>query len=722
MYRIIRTIFYIHIILMIFTCYDTVYAQDNGSGYSILFGWKTEGSIDILAGKATALKRLKDNNSIALSFGSIIGLTHIVEHDEGAQFLSAAKDAGIDYIIPSASEFMFGKDIFMSFASSGLIPGFISANLIDEKTRETLVDPYIVRNISGIRICLIAMSDMHTVMDASDTDVQGIDVVSYSDALENTAEDVLGKNPDVVIVAGRMDRKSIVELAAAFPFVDVFITNNQSGGFADSKITTTLNIAGKPVYIGSESGDRLGLLRVEYVEGAETSEFSDVSISEEYPPEKEISSKLNNIVEMLKRKDYEESVTLKTGGAVTSILKDIFSVDAVFVEKQSLYYYPLEDSLTVLNVRKVIKPGNSLISYIIKGELLKSAWKQSSDEKFPGKKLIFSGLTVDGKIDSIPIQDDRDYTIVTTEFLRRGGDGYEQFKGGENVILTGIFMLETAESYLVAKEERLRKLAKIKIWDLSLSLDIGSNFNKTDVDKNTILYGNSVPEAMQKLTDQMTGYFDITSWNNILNIKKKRNILFHRLNLKYRRSDFMPESNNITYKETDDKAELYNKYTYDLATFTLKPYIDITATSELYSGTGKHPVVGSASAGFTRKIPFLWDMDFNIGLDGSRNYFTSENSFGAKAKMTVNKSFSENSFFSDKTTLYSDTNITYKPISKYHKAFALESNNRLKIQIWKKINLVFDIKSYSYQDTRYRKLVFGFTYDITLNYGMNWKL
>ena len=721
MYRIIRAFFYIFLYLLILTGFDSVNAQDNSSGYSILFGWKTEGSIDLLARKAAALKKLK-NNGIALSFGSTIDSTRIVQYDEGVQFLFAARQAGIDYIIPSASEFMFGVEVFKSFAVNNDNPGFISANLIDEKTGETLVDPYAILDIEGLRICIIAMSDMNTIRDALDVNVKGIDVIPFDDALNNIYGKVIMEDADVFVLAGRMDRKSIMELAVRYPFVDVYITNNQSGGFADSKVTSTIYIDGKPVFIGSESNNHLGFLTVKDIDGLKSSEFSDIILDDEYPPDREISLKLNTIMDMLKKKDYEDSVVVGTGKEVTSILKDIFKVDAVFLEKQSIYYYPFEDSLTVLNVQKVIKPDNKLILYTLKGELLKSIWVQSIDQKNLDLSLVFSGLTVDGKIDSIPVQDDRDYSIVTTEFLRNGGNGYEQFKSGKNETITGVDMLKTVESYLVAREEYLREIAKVKIWDLTLHLDIGSNFNKTDIDKNRQLYGESVPEEMQKLTDQMTGYFDITSWNNILNIKKNRHMFFHRLNFKYRRSGFMTEIDRITYKETDDKAELYNKYTYDLPHFTLKPYVDITITSEMYSGVGKHPIAGSMSAGFTRKILFLWDMDLNIGLDGSRNYFSNENSLGTKAKMTVNKSFSENSFFTEKTSFYSDTNITYKPVSKYHMAFALENTNRLKVQIWNKFNLTFDVKSYSYQDTTHRKLAIGFTYDITLNYGMNWKL
>ena len=308
-----------------------------------------------------------------------------------------------------------------------------------------------------------------------------------------------------------------------------------------------------------------------------------------------------------------------------------------------------------------------------------------------------------------------------SRYLRLGGNNDDQFIYGKNYIISGVDMPDAAESYLVAREEYLREAAKKKTWDLILNIDIGSTFNKTDVNKDKELYDKSVPKGMQKLMDQMTGYFNFSSWDNNLIIKKNRHELLHRLNLKYRRSAYMPESGKTTYQETDDYAELYNKYTYDIPSFILKPYVDMTIASELHPGPGKHPFVGSISAGFTRNIPFLW-MDFNIGLDGSRNYAINENAFGIKSKITIKKSFSENSFFTQKASLFSDTNIIYKPTAKYHMAFALENTNIFEVQIWRKFNLKFDIKSFLYQDNRYKKLAVGLTYDITLVYSMKIEL
>jgi len=709
-------------VLLLFRCCVGYADTPAGEGYRVLFGWKTAGSIDLLGKKATALKKFRDNRTISISFGSLMGDERIVEFDEGAQFLSAAKKAGIDYVIPGAAEFMFGAEVFSSLASSDLTPQFVTANITEEKTGKPLVSPYLVFDFPGVRICLIALSDMRTVQDASDIHVRGVEILSYHEALRAVAGDVVREDADIVIVAGRMDRQALERLAREYPFVDVFITNNRTGGFdVGAAATTVLTIAGKPVFIGSEAPDHLGMLCVSGLGGEGSYELRDITLDDGYPPDPGVTGELNEIVDVINKQDYEEMVTVKTGTAIASVLKTIFAVNAVILEKQSLFYYPLEDSLTVVNIQQIIRPGTELVSCSMRGSLLKSVWEQSRTQVFPEIRLVYAGLTDDGKIDTIPIQEDWMYTVITTRFLQQGGNGYEQFAQGSCKPVTGVDMLDIMESYLVTKEERLCELAKIKIWDLTLNLDIGSNFNKTDVNRDISLYGDAVLKPMKSMTDQMAAYFDITSWNNVLNIRKKRNILFHRLNLKYRRSGFLPERGDIIYKETDDKAELYNKYTYDLPTFILKPYVDLTAGSEVYSGRGKHPIIASMSAGFTRKIHQLWDMDLNIGLDSNRNYFNNENSFGAKAKMTVNKSFSPNSFFTEHTTLYSDTNITYTPIAKYHMAFTFENINRLQVHIWRNFNFTFDIKSYLYQDNRYRKLAVGLTYDFTLNYGMSWK-
>ena len=707
-----------------------VYPQNDESVYSIMFGWNTAGSIDILSRQATAFGRLKGESGIAMSFGSFLGPERIVTHDDGAIFMNEARRAGIDYIIPSSSEFMFGVDRFMEIALSAKAaksPEFLSANLLDERTREPLVAPYVIRNLSGTRICIIAMSDMNTLKDAPDENVLGVDVISYDEAIENIYWDVISEYASVIIVAGRMDRNEILELAAKHSFIDLFVTNNQEGGFSETEITTTsVHIAGKPVYIGPESSGHLGYLNVKDIDGIETIEFSDITLGERFLPEKEIGATLTRITDRLKRLEDEGAYIIKAGSEVASILKEVYESDAVFLERQSMYYYPLEDSLSVLNVREVIKPDNELISYDLKGDLLKSIMEQSAAEPDGEMRLFVSGISDDMKVNSLPIMDERDYTVMVSKFLRLGGNGYDQFKFGRNYTLTGVDMQHVAESYLAEKEERIRKAHREKIWDLSLNISLNSNFDRTDVNDDKSLYGDRIPKPFRNMDDKYSGNFIFNSQNNLLTMNKtvKKHLFENFLRFSYKRmGSKTDESEGISYntQRNQDEVELSNKYTYNLALFPAKPYVKIRTKTFMYSGAGKHPITGILSAGGTRTFKRIKGLNLAVGLSGTRDYYTLENTFGTSGAITFNRKIPAWLLFSQETQITSETNVYWNPMAKYDMEFKLDSYSNFKIQLWKQIHADLTVKAYSYRNSVHRKIAVGFIYLFTLNYNMNWK-
>lgn len=253
--------------------------------YTILFGWKTEGSHELLARQATAFGRLKDTRSLAISFGALLGSTLIVRHDAADQFLDAARRAGYDYIIPAAPEFMFGVEAARKFDGDDRFPRFISANVVDTKTREPVFDPYATWYVSGLRICIIAISDTNAIRSSPGEGTAGIDAISCDEALTAVSGAVAGERADIVIVAGRMDRDAIVEAARKHPFVNIFITNCQSGGFSEpGRITSSAVLSGKTVLIGPETGSQLGLFAVRDMGGEEAREFTTLTLGDAFPP------------------------------------------------------------------------------------------------------------------------------------------------------------------------------------------------------------------------------------------------------------------------------------------------------------------------------------------------------------------------------------------------------------------------------------------------------
>ena len=200
-------------------------------------------------------------------------------------------------------------------------------------------------------------------------------------------------------------------------------------------------------------------------------------------------------------------------------------------------------------------------------------------------------------------------------------------------------------------------------------------------------------------------------------MKKNRNDVFIRLNSHYIRSGNRTDKGTILYEETGDNVELYNKYTYHV-NYKTDPYMALSLISELYAGRpGKHPLTAIISSGMTRTFKKLWDLDINLGLQGTRDYIKLDNTFGTNSKFILNKSFSDKSFI---RSIYSDTDITWSPMAKYHMAFYLKNKNEIKIYLWKKFNIAINIESYAYRSTKHRKVAVGIVYYALLSYGMDW--
>ncbi len=714
------------IFIALLACAPAALAQDGAAGDSLLYSfittWGTGGDHQLLARKAAAIGQFKNQNTLAISFGSLIGETRLVENDNGLRFLRAAKEGGLDCVIPAAGEFLPGVQNLRILSEFSGVPVFLSANIVVERTMQPVFTPYIIRNFAGLRICVIGLSDTDIIMNTPDENVTGIEVLPFEEALEKIMDRVAGEYPDRVVVAGRIGRPVIENLVRRFPAIDTFITNRRSEGFVDKfSSATSIIVADRPVYIALEEPNTLGRLTVNYSDGIETRAFSTITLPDDYTASEKILENLGAVIEEIEQRDREEQSIRKAGEEVASILADYYEPDAVLIDREALYYYPLEDSLTLFELEKVVKPDRGLVRLTLEGRHLASILERS-EEADPPEKLHVGGISDDGKIDDIPIQDDRSYDIVTTARLAGGGLGYNQFYLAETRTILSETMLEVVEGYLVEKDRRIREAEEVKNWSLSLNLSIGSNFNKTEVDKDQELYGDVPPKEFRSLKDLFTGLFEIQSWDDKFTLTLKRHLIESRLRARYMRSGYRTEEGDLTYKEGGDDLQLFNKYTYDLPGFKLKPFGAIDVYSEFYSPGGRHPIRASARAGLSREIKSLWGMVLEVGLDGTRNYVNNENTFGTTNKFTLSKSFPAKGLFSTPTKLSIDAQMTWNPMAKYHMAFFMRNSNKIDFQIWKRLNATFHVRSYAYRDTRHRKVAIGFIYNFMISYLMDWNL
>lgn len=695
-------------------------AEETPDGFSIIFGGKTMGDHETLSRQAGAFQRVKDSRSLVLGFGSLLGPTPVVRHDIADQFLRSARDAGFDYIIPAAPEFMFGVAALKRFAKNDAYPKIISANVVDRKTLKPVFAPYAIWNVSGKRICVIAFSDTGIVHEVKPGDMTGITVIPNGEALRKIADRVIEEGADYIIAAGPMDWREVSRLAREHPYLDAFLTSGRPGEFPGGG-TSTISYAGKTIFVCSEAGGEMGIFSLRERGGLESREFSTFALDRTSPPDERILSALTHALDEFKRRELEEQATVNTGIAAATVLKEVFAVDVAFIERQCFSPLAPDSGLTSANLRSVIRPGTKLTVYSLPGAALKAIFHESGTRSDPASRLIIAGMTPDGKIGSLPVDDTAVYTVLTTMYLREGGNGYAGFGAALNERLTGVDAFGPAERFLVRRDERLRRASRTRNWNLVANLSVGSNFNKQDVDDEKALYGSSLPTRFKSLSDQFFGYVRLGSEGNSFTYKKKKHSVSLKLNAVFQRTGTRPDSGTVVYTKSSDFVRLDGRYEYDVMKLGSRPYIDMTVNSILYSGEGRHPLSVNASTGLTRKFPKLW-LDTSLGINGTRNYATNANSLGLKTNLSFKRVFPPRALFSGQTTLTSETEVFWSPVAQSLSEFRHENHNRASVQLLRKLDLVMGIHTYSYRNSKYHRSAVGIHYDLNLTYGMQWKI
>ncbi len=690
--------------------------------YSINISANTAGSHENLSRKAQFLEDHVAENILNISYGSLLGQTKIVSNDKGVLFLRTARDAGIKCVIPGEGELSQGAETFRMLTAYSDIPDFVAANILDERSRAHLVKPYLMTHMSDLKICFVGMADTKIIGKLPDKTILGIDILPELEAYDNIAEEIKAQHPDRIILTGSFDREMVGQIAAKHPDIDTYITRNRTGGFKSGDVLTeSVLIGGKPVFIADDSAGLISTFAVSREGEVETSEFYSTNISKT-PLKTALLKRMTSVIESLKKQEREETEIILSGQTITTILKEQFDVDSIALERQALYYYPLGDSLSLFNLPQLVKRNRRLEIITVTGHQLKTALSMSNNSFDNSIKLHIAGISDDGKIDDIPLQDDREYSVLTSAFLAKGGNGYHSLEERLSSRPLTTTLYESVEHYLLEKDERIREAMKKKIWALSMNLEIGSNFNRTNVDHDKPLYGTSPPKALHTLEDLFTGYFQISSWDDRFTVTKKKHYYEARLRARYLRSGYRKSDGDISYGEGQDLLQLYHKYTYDISSFKTKPFVGIDMFSELYYPFGRHPFIASARTGLSREIKSLMNMVIELSLDGTRDYTKNETTFGTTNTMRMNKSFPAKGLLTAPTKLSIDARMTWNPMARYHMAFYLINNNKIDVQVWKKFNLTFHVTSYFYRDTQYRKIASAFTYNVLLNYKMDWKI
>lgn len=414
-------------------------------------GYKPIGSEKPVGGASylgCVVKKLSNEKpTLLLSAGDMIQGDNWANLTEGKSVIELMNAIGFDAMVVGNHEFDFGQEVLRKRISEAKFP-LLGANVLGID----VLKPYVIKDLAGLKIAIIGVLTEDTPTATHPRNVEGLRFLMVEDTLIRYLDELKGK-ADLFIVLSHIGFHGDRLLAEKIKDIDVII-----GGHSHTKIEKPVQI-GKAIIVQAwEHGKTLGVLDLTLEKG-KIAKFKGYleEISQERgcedPSVKAIVDKYSKMVnEILNQKigialtDLDgENVRKKEtnlGNFIADIIRKTAGAEASIINGGGIRAGIKKGDIKIKDVYSVLPFNNYIVAIKMKGSKIKEALEHgvSAVEEGAGRFPQVSGIsfTYDPKakagerlreifIGDKPLEQDKEYTVATNDFLVAGGDGYKAF-------------------------------------------------------------------------------------------------------------------------------------------------------------------------------------------------------------------------------------------------------------------------------------------------------
>lgn len=366
---------------------------------------------------------------------------------------------GFDAMCLGNHEFDFGYELIRSRLSDANF-AMLSANVIDRERGTPVAPPYVILHRGNYRIGVIGLTTETLALETNPKVADRIVAYPAIPVARQLAGYLRSVGCDVVVVLAHEGYDRDLELAQQAPEIDV-IVGGHSHTFLDKPTEVASHIDNpavttQPTVVVTQDGcwaQNLGALKLTFTRDDPSQRFTLASESEQFVPLKPSEPQDDGLLSFLK--DYDQRLRAEMDKVVCNAAQD-FPVDDVRRQENALANLVADALRTVTkadvalfnggNFRAPIAAGpvtfgdlytllpydNFLIKMKLSGarlkELLDYAGTKSGSGGFPqvsGMRLHYvDGKLTEASVNGEPLDPAREYTVLTTDFVASGGDGY----------------------------------------------------------------------------------------------------------------------------------------------------------------------------------------------------------------------------------------------------------------------------------------------------------
>lgn len=401
---------------------------------------------------------------LLLDAGDIAQGTPISNIFKGLSVIDVMNHENYDVGTIGNHEFDWGQKALLQIIKNAKFQ-FITANII-EKDKNTLLfglKPYTIREVQGVKIAIIGVTTTDTPIVTKPSNVDGLEFQDPAAVVNRYYPIVKSKGAKIIIVLSHLGVDADEAIAKKIRGVDLIVGGHSHTVLKDPKIVNNIAIVqagnnGK--YIGkfvikydkdankivscTTKGELIPVLDSQITPDPEiakivgkydaqvapqmnvvVAEAKEDLLTPSTGGNPKVDSPLGNLVcDAMKEKAGSQITFMNAGGLRSPIYKGAVKVGDVF------NLMPFDNSLVTMDllgvdVLKVLEQGTTTHGMV----QVSSGMKVVYNPKAPaGSRIIEAAL--DGK----PIDPKAIYRITTIDFVASGGDGFNSFKNGKNLV------------------------------------------------------------------------------------------------------------------------------------------------------------------------------------------------------------------------------------------------------------------------------------------------
>lgn len=431
------------------------------------------------------INKIKDDNTLIIDAGDFTDFKNIaLQGTMGLAGVELLNIAHYDAAVIGNNETFALLPTLEYMAANSKVP-YLSINItkadgsnINGAHRSIIIEK------SGIRILLIGISPDLGPFNS----LLGLNLTNYKDAVKEELLENKGKY-DIVILADHIGTENDINIAQEIPGIDIIISAHDHKLFQKAMIVnkTIINSAGS-------FGEHLGYIIADY-DGSDLSLINSgvISSKDEEMDTKILSSLRKNnqiarknlmnplyyIDKSLTHDNIEENPICNL---ISDGLKDFLKCDIGLINGGICNGGIKKGAVTDLKLIEICPSPLNPTSFEIKGKDLRTALEESFDGsnclkegngpgfrgRFLGKLHISGGEIYYSQekiekilINSIPLQDDKFYSVASSDYLQRGS-GYESLKFNQNVSYNAEYIRDVIKIY--GEKQEFRNKAFMERW------------------------------------------------------------------------------------------------------------------------------------------------------------------------------------------------------------------------------------------------------------------